>query len=244
MNEIEMVEAARKHRATKRIRHERQRFIDRYVANFLATHTALHLDNACMMGKQAELTNNQPVEDAVFLARKAWQLLQAISGDEDEQPTSSQADELASLSAHCRILESRIERYKALCAAAYQFAGAADAPLRFLNALSEGSNGNPLPEEMSLALLPVMADECGTPSKAEQRPIAGWLHGENPRDSISDAKKQDMMKHAGMGGRAMAMGYTIPLIRARAEEVQLPEGLSDAAVEIARKVIAENTRNA
>ncbi|MDN7537015.1 hypothetical protein [Burkholderia cenocepacia] len=83
------------------------------------------------------------------------------------------ADDLSSLSAHCRILESRIERYQALCAAAYQLAGAVDAPLRFLDALSEGANGNPLPEEMSLALVPVTAAECMAnlppPSPADER---------------------------------------------------------------------------
>ncbi|WP_322037920.1 hypothetical protein [Burkholderia cenocepacia] len=81
------------------------------------------------------------------------------------------AEELASLGAHCRILESRIERYQALCAAAYQLAGAVDAPLRFLDALSEGANGNPLPEDMSLALLPVTAAECDQSTSALQAEI-------------------------------------------------------------------------
>ncbi|WP_396328542.1 hypothetical protein [Burkholderia anthina] len=75
--------------------------------------------------------------------------------------TSSATEELAAMFAHCRILESRIERYQSLCAAAYQLAGAVDAPVRFLDALSEGANGNPPPEEHALALLPVTAAECG-----------------------------------------------------------------------------------
>ena len=50
-------------------------------------------------------------------------------------------------------------RYQKVCAAAYQLAGLVDAPLRFLDALSDASNGEPMAD--AIELLPVTQDECG-----------------------------------------------------------------------------------
>ena len=57
-------------------------------------------------------------------------------------------------------LRAQIERYQAICASAYQLAGAVDAPLRFLDALASAANGDPVSEEAALDLLPVTVEEC------------------------------------------------------------------------------------
>lgn len=51
----------------------KQDFIERYVTTFLATYTATTYDANCMRGKPAQ----HPVEDAFFLAREAWEEIQA-----------------------------------------------------------------------------------------------------------------------------------------------------------------------
>ncbi|KVT92659.1 hypothetical protein WK60_13795 [Burkholderia ubonensis] len=45
------------------------------------------------------------------------------------------------------------------------------------------------------------------------QPVAAWLHRDDPRDCISDAKKRDMIEHAGAGGRRLAENYSIALGR-------------------------------
>ncbi|KVQ85513.1 hypothetical protein WK07_04245 [Burkholderia multivorans] len=40
-----------------------------------------------------------------------------------------------------------------------------------------------------------------------------WMHAGDPRDCISDAKKRDMIKHAGAPGARLAENYSIPLGR-------------------------------
>ncbi|WP_273920037.1 hypothetical protein [Burkholderia pseudomallei] len=57
-------------------------------------------------------------------------------------------------------LREQIERYQAVCAAAYQLVGVVDGPLRFLDALSNAANGEPMSTEDALNLLPVTLDEC------------------------------------------------------------------------------------
>lgn len=54
--------------------------------------------------------------------------------------------------------QARVENYKGLCAAAYQMAGAANAPVRFLDALSDAAEGMCM-EDAVEHLLPVQADE-------------------------------------------------------------------------------------
>ncbi|WP_186215907.1 hypothetical protein [Burkholderia gladioli] len=55
--------------------------------------------------------------------------------------------------------DAAIDRYQAICAAAYQLAGVVGAPLRFLDALSEAANGEPMSTDDALNLLPVGLDE-------------------------------------------------------------------------------------
>ncbi|CPF47814.1 hypothetical protein [Burkholderia pseudomallei] len=57
-------------------------------------------------------------------------------------------------------LREQIERYQAVCAAAYQLVCVVDGPLRFLDALSNAANGEPMSTEDALNLLPVTLDEC------------------------------------------------------------------------------------
>ncbi|CAK0008240.1 Uncharacterised protein [Burkholderia pseudomallei] len=57
-------------------------------------------------------------------------------------------------------LREQIERYQAICATAYQLVGVVDGPLRFLDALSNAANGEPMSTEDALNLLPVTLDEC------------------------------------------------------------------------------------
>lgn len=57
-------------------------------------------------------------------------------------------------------LREQIERYQAVCAAAYQLVGVVDGPLRFLDALSNAANGEPMSTEDALNLLPATLDEC------------------------------------------------------------------------------------
>ncbi|WP_217918095.1 hypothetical protein, partial [Burkholderia pseudomallei] len=57
-------------------------------------------------------------------------------------------------------LREQIERYQAVCAAAYQLVGVVDGPLHFLDALSNAANGEPMSTEDALNLLPVTLDEC------------------------------------------------------------------------------------
>lgn len=54
--------------------------------------------------------------------------------------------------------QARVKNYKGLCAAAYQMAGAANAPVRFLDALSDAAEGMCM-EDAVEHLLPVQADE-------------------------------------------------------------------------------------
>ncbi|MGS1028796.1 hypothetical protein [Burkholderia glumae] len=93
-----------------------------------------------------------------------------------------------------------IDRYQAVCAAAYQLAGVVGAPLRFLDALSDAANGEPMSADEALNLLPVGLNEidevnrsASAPAEArEPSPTAGMNLGER-------------IKH--VGGRENAAGY-------------------------------------
>ncbi|WP_261533071.1 hypothetical protein [Burkholderia multivorans] len=52
--------------------------------------------------------------------------------------------------------------------------------------------------------------ECGERVPAT---TVAWMHAGDPRDCISDAKKRDMIKHAGAPGARLAENYSIPLGR-------------------------------
>ncbi|MCM2493266.1 hypothetical protein ACVCIH_17885 [Burkholderia glumae] len=73
-----------------------------------------------------------------------------------------------------------IDRYQAVCAAAYQLAGVVGAPLRFLDALSDAANGEPMSADEALNLLPVGLNEidevnrsASAPADARE-PVAQW----------------------------------------------------------------------
>lgn len=47
-----------------------------YITQFLASYMASRYDSDCMNGHPNEPYNHQPIEDARFLADKAWEQLQ------------------------------------------------------------------------------------------------------------------------------------------------------------------------
>lgn len=50
----------------------KEQFVDQFVVNFISTWCANEYDDACM-NSQHERLNTPPVEDASFLAEKAWE---------------------------------------------------------------------------------------------------------------------------------------------------------------------------
>lgn len=52
-----------------------------YIATFLASYMANRYDRDCSEGHSAEAHNNQPVEDAMYLADRAWILLENNKND-------------------------------------------------------------------------------------------------------------------------------------------------------------------
>lgn len=70
-----------------------------------------------------------------------------------------EAEEAEGLRVEAEELRDEIDRYQHLCAAAYQMAGTVDAPLRFLDALSDGANGDVWEADKLEELLPVGMDE-------------------------------------------------------------------------------------
>ncbi|MCM2546150.1 hypothetical protein ACVCII_04260 [Burkholderia glumae] len=63
-----------------------------------------------------------------------------------------------------------IDRYQAVCAAAYQLAGVVGAPLRFLDALSDAANGEPMSADEALNLLPVGLNEIDEVNRSASAP--------------------------------------------------------------------------
>lgn len=47
-----------------------------YITNFLSSYMASRYDNDCMTGHPNKPYDNQPIEDAAFLADCAWEQLQ------------------------------------------------------------------------------------------------------------------------------------------------------------------------
>ena len=74
---------------------------------------------------------------------------------------SALANTIRMLSGRLALLRAERERYQALCAAAYQLAGAMNAPVRFLDALSDGANGEIEARQKTEDLLPVDPREMG-----------------------------------------------------------------------------------
>lgn len=50
----------------------KKEFIDQYVVNFLSSYMAQRYDSDCKNGHVGEPYDNQPVEDALFCAERAW----------------------------------------------------------------------------------------------------------------------------------------------------------------------------
>ncbi|MCM2543874.1 hypothetical protein ACVCII_24185 [Burkholderia glumae] len=63
-----------------------------------------------------------------------------------------------------------IDRYQAVCAAAYQLAGVVGAPLRFLDALSDAANGEPMSADEALNLLPEGLNEIDEVNRSASAP--------------------------------------------------------------------------
>jgi hypothetical protein len=60
-----------------------QQFIQTYVATFLATYMAVNYDDHCQTGHPGEPYDHQPVEDAMFCARRAWEQLKEKRNADD-----------------------------------------------------------------------------------------------------------------------------------------------------------------
>lgn len=58
-----------------------KKFKDNYVCTFLASYMASNYDFYCQNGHPNEPYNSQPVDDAVFLADKAWEQYQDFLND-------------------------------------------------------------------------------------------------------------------------------------------------------------------
>ena len=56
-------------------------FKQQYIVTFLASYMASNYDSDCMNGHPNEPYDHQPVEDAMFLADKAWEQYQTFLND-------------------------------------------------------------------------------------------------------------------------------------------------------------------
>lgn len=56
---------------------EEKKFKDQFIVTFLSTWVANNYDDACIHSKH-EMLNRPPVEDAEFLADKAWEEMQRL----------------------------------------------------------------------------------------------------------------------------------------------------------------------
>lgn len=121
-------------------------------------------------------------------------------------------------------LRAQIERYQATCASAYQLAGAVDAPLRFLDALSAASNGEPVSEEAALDLLPVTAHECAGVPRTD--------------GNTEDAERYRWLRRQAIAVRSYADGSPWWEV-----DYMLPGESFDAAIDAARKAEIERTKD-
>lgn len=94
------------------------------------------------------------------------------------------------------------DRYQMVCAAAYQLAGVVNAPLRFLDALSDAANGEPM--NNAIDLLPVTIDEFGSASPSREcgerqechhgqdNGACGWCYDEAARGEQMAMNREDV----------------------------------------------------
>jgi hypothetical protein len=58
----------------------RETFIDAYIAAFMGSLKAGQYAECCAMGQYDRLDNHGEIEDAIFLAEKAWEKKQELMG--------------------------------------------------------------------------------------------------------------------------------------------------------------------
>jgi len=87
---------------------------------------------------------------------------------------SAIATTIRQLSGRLALLRAERERYQALCAAAYQLAGTVNAPVRFLDALADGANGEIEARQKTGDLLPVDPKETGAFPAWSDAEVEGW----------------------------------------------------------------------
>jgi len=87
---------------------------------------------------------------------------------------SALANTIRQLSGRLALLRSERERYQALCAAAYQLAGTVNAPMRFLDALADGANGEIEARQKTEDLTPIDPKETGTFPAWSDAEVEGW----------------------------------------------------------------------
>lgn len=56
---------------------KKEEFIKLYIINFISSYTAKNYDSYCSQGRHQDL-NKPPLEDARFLAEKAWEAAQEL----------------------------------------------------------------------------------------------------------------------------------------------------------------------
>lgn len=104
---------------------------------------------------------------------------------------SALANTIRMLSGRLALLRAERERYQALCAAAYQLAGAMNAPVRFIDALSDGANGEIEARQKAEDLLPLTAEEMGAfPARS------AWCVAASPLDEEAHRSAQNDIMHA------------------------------------------------
>ncbi|HDR9497066.1 TPA: hypothetical protein QDC06_000253 [Burkholderia cepacia] len=87
---------------------------------------------------------------------------------------SALATTIRQLSGRLALLRAERERYQALCAAAYQLAGTVNAPVRFLDALADGANGEIEARQKTEDLLPIDPQETGAFPAWSDAEVEGW----------------------------------------------------------------------
>ena len=87
---------------------------------------------------------------------------------------SALATTIRQLSGRLALLRAERERYQALCAAAYQLAGTVNAPVRFLDALADGANGEIEARQKTEDLTPIDPKETGTFPAWSDAEVEGW----------------------------------------------------------------------
>lgn len=100
---------------------------------------------------------------------------------------SALANTIRQLSGRLALLRAERERYQALCAAAYQLAGTVNAPVRFLDAFSDGANGEIEARQRTDDLLPIDPQETGAFPAWSDAEVEGWKRDAERYRGLFDA---------------------------------------------------------